>query len=344
MRVWIDLSNSPHPLLFAPIARRLEADGHEIHITVRDNAQTLQLARERWPDTTLIGGAAPRGRPAKARAIGARVRNMMRWARSRAVDVALSHNSYAQVVAARMLRLPVVTAMDYEHQPANHLAFRLSERILLPSALPVELVRRQGATAPKVVVYPGLKEELYLGDFEPDPSVLDAAGVPRDGGPLVVTRTPPAGASYHRMENDPYYDGLRAVCRDSVRCVILPRSVEQRSQLESLRLPGAVVPERAVDSRSLMYAADLVVGAGGTMTREAALLGVPTASVYAGGLPAVEQALERDGRLRRVASPAELAPVERRTVEPRSLDELRAASDQQIDVWIETVVDAGGAA
>jgi hypothetical protein len=339
VRVWIDLANSPHPLLFAPIARRLENDGHEVHVTVRDNAQTLQLTRERWPDAELIGGPAPPGRPAKARAIAARVRAMMRWARERGVDVALSHNSYAQVVAARALRLPVVTAMDYEHQPANHLAFRLADRILLPSALPPELVRRQGATPRKVVVYPGLKEELYLGDFEPDPGVVEAAGVPPGGGPLVVTRTPPAGASYHRMENDPYYEGLRAICGDGARCVILPRHPEQRDQLVRLDLPGAVIPARAIDSRSLMYVADLVIGAGGTMTREAALLGVPTASVYAGGLPAVERALESDGRLRRVSSPADLAPVTRRAIEPRSLAELRDAGDRQIDVWVQTVAD-----
>ena len=340
MRVWIDLSNSPHPLLFAPVARRLEAGGHEVHVTVRDNAQTLELARERWPEITLIGGPAPPSRVAKARAIGARVRSMMRWAGERRVDVALSHNSYAQAVAARALRLPVVTAMDYEHQPANHLAFRLADRILLPSALPVELVRGQGASAGKVVVYPGLKEELYLGDFEPDPGVLAAAGVPGDGGPLVVTRTPPAGASYHRTANDPYYEGLRAVCRDGVRCVILPRHTEQRDQLAALDLPGAVIPEHAVDSRSLMYMADLVIGAGGTMTREAALIGVPTASVYAGGVPAVEQTLEGDGRLRRVQSPAELAPVGRRASPPRSLADLRAASERQIGVWVDAVVSA----
>jgi predicted glycosyltransferase len=338
VRVWIDLSNSPHPLLFAPIARRLEEEGHSVHVTVRDNAQTLQLARERFPTITLIGGPAPPSRAGKARAIAGRVRTMTSWARRHRVDVALSHNSYAQAVAARALRLPVVTAMDYEHQPANHLAFRLAHRILLPSALPVDLVRGQGAVDSKVVVYPGLKEELYLGDFTPDRGVLDAAGAPRDGGPLVVTRTPPAGASYHRMANDPYYEGLRAVCRDGVRCVILPRFPEQREQLLSLELPGAVIPERAVDSRSLMYMADLVIGAGGTMTREAALMGVPTASVYAGGIPAVEQALEADGRIRRVESPADLAPVRPRATEPRSLDELRAASERQIDVWIDTVL------
>ena len=68
MRIWIDLSNSPHPLLFKPVARELEALGHSVAVTARDNAQTVELARERWPDVTVIGGPSPKGRKAKAQA------------------------------------------------------------------------------------------------------------------------------------------------------------------------------------------------------------------------------------------------------------------------------------
>ncbi len=108
--------------------------------------------------------------------MNARIASLVRWARARRPDVALSHNSYAQIAAAGALRIPVVTAMDYEHQPANHLAFRLAKRILLPQALPRSAVARQGATRSKVVTYPGLKEELYVGNFQPDPGVLDQRG------------------------------------------------------------------------------------------------------------------------------------------------------------------------
>src|SRR5262245_30198900 len=135
MRIWIDLSNSPHPLLFKPIARRLEGLGHSVHITARDNAQTVELARERWPEVAVIGGPSPKGRKAKAQQIARRVNDLRRWAKDVKPDVALSHNSYAQIVAARTLRIPVVTAMDFEHQPANHLAFRLARKVLLPAAL-----------------------------------------------------------------------------------------------------------------------------------------------------------------------------------------------------------------
>src|ERR1700716_1418210 len=135
MRVWLDLSNSPHPLLFQPIVARLEELGHEAMITARDNAQTVELTLERWANADVVGGPSPPSRAGKALTIADRVRALARWARRLRPDVALSHNSYAQIVAARTLRIPAVTAMDYEHQPANHLGFRLARRILLPEVL-----------------------------------------------------------------------------------------------------------------------------------------------------------------------------------------------------------------
>src|SRR5687767_816877 len=118
-RVWIDLANSPHPLLFEPIAARLTERGAVVLMTFRDHAQTAELTRARWPDATLVGGPSPPGRTAKVRAIAGRIAALRTWARGARPDVALSHNSYAQLVAARTLGIPGVTAMDYEHQPAN---------------------------------------------------------------------------------------------------------------------------------------------------------------------------------------------------------------------------------
>ena len=158
MKVWIDLSNSPHPLLFAPIVGRLESLGHAVRITARDNAQTVELARQRWDDVHVIGGPSMGGRAAKARGMLDRIRELRGWACRERPDVALSHNSYAQIVAASTLGIHTVTAMDYEHQPANHLAFRLAHTVLLPEALSHPSVRRQGATPRKLRFYPGLKE------------------------------------------------------------------------------------------------------------------------------------------------------------------------------------------
>jgi uncharacterized protein len=339
VKVWIDLSNSPHPLLFGPVASRLEREGHDVVVTVRDNAQTVELAQERWPDAELIGGPAPPGRAAKARAIAARVRALRRWARARRPDVALSHNSYAHVAAARMLGMPSVTAMDYEFQPANNLAFRLASTVLLPEALPAAVVRRQGARERKTVRYAGLKEEIYLGDFTPDESVLAALGIARESGTaLVVARTPPTGATYHQFDNPLFLDVLRALNRQPhVQTVVLPRRPEQRNQLLGLGLARVTVPERAVETRSLMWFADLVVGAGGTMTREAALLGTPTFSVYAGRIPAVDRWLEDRGLLRRLEHAGQVADVAVRDGRDASLETLRSRGEAIVGEFVRTV-------
>ena len=342
MKVWIDAAHPPHPLLFGPVARRLEALGHEVAVTARDASETLDLARERWPSAARIGGPSPKGRRAKAQAIARRARDLRRWAAALRPDVALSHNSYAQIVAARSLGIPIVTAMDYEHQPANHLAFRLAHRVLLPDLLPLESVRRQGARPAKVVRYHGLKEELYLGDFEPDPAVLETIGVRRrDGDVLVAVRAPSFHTLYHPSTNPlfaPVMEHLAA--RADVRCVVLTRHPEQRAALAALDAPNFTLPEHAVDSRSLMHATDLVIGAGGTMTREAALMGVPTVSIYTGPPPAVDLWLERRGLLRRVTDAAQLDGVERRRREPVPLDELRRRSADLVDLFATATVDA----
>jgi predicted glycosyltransferase len=340
MKVWIDLSNSPHPLLFTPIRVAFEEEGHMVFMTARDNAQTLELARQRWPDVRSIGTESPHGRTAKARALGSRAYHLYRWAKVVQPDVALSHNSYAQIVASRVAGIPVVTAMDYEHQPANHLAFRLADRVILPKSFPDSFARRQGACSHKVIRYTGLKEEIYVADFEPDRQALSVTGIDNaEQRMLVIARAPPSGALYHRFENDLFSDVLQILGRrQDLWCVVLARRSEQRNAIRALELPALLVPHHAVDARSLMYFSDLVLGAGGTMTREAAVLGIPTATVYQGRRGAVELELERQGRLCRIATPAEIDALITTPRLPISLDQLRRRGARLTEVFLETVL------
>jgi uncharacterized protein len=192
--------------------------------------------------------------------------------------------------------------MDYEHQPANHLSFRLAQRVIVPEVFPAEALRRFGARPAKVVRYPGFKEELYLGGFTSSASVLEQLDL--DGGAVVaVFRPPPEGALYHRMANE-RFDGILhlALGHEDVQIVLLPRTSEQRARYEALS-PRIRVPRHAVDAGSLLAAADLTLGAGGTMNRESAVLGTPTYTVFAGKLAAVDAELMRLGRLHDLRDP-----------------------------------------
>lgn len=298
VRVWVDLANSPHPVLFEPIVARLRAAGHEVLLTARDHAQTVALARERWPEVHVIGEPSPGGRAAKARAVAGRAAELAKFARGRGFGVAVSHNSYAQTVAARLSRIPCMTAMDYEYQPANHIAFRFADTVVVPQDFPARMLRLEGARQRKVVRYGGFKEEAYLHGFEPDASVLDELGLTR-GEPFLVGRPSPAGAAYHQFEN-PLFDRALAqvLSREDARVVLLPRRPQDVRTLDGIPAERQIVPARAIDSRSLLHFAVALLGAGGTMNREAALLGTPVFGMYAGRLAALDQRLIREGRLR----------------------------------------------
>ncbi len=310
-------------------------------MTARDNAQTVPLARARWPFVELIGGPSPKPRLTKVAAISSRVRDLRRWAKHSRPDVALSHNSYGQLAAARSLRIPAVTMMDFEHQPANHVAFRLASSILLPDVLPLDSVRWRGAGASKVIRYPGLKEELYLGDFEPDPTVLMSLGIHPRPSVVIVARTPPSRAVYYRSGGTVFVDALRSVCsRDDVICVVLPRYEEDAAAIAQLSLRNCRVPTTVVDTRSLLYASDAMLGAGGTMTREAALMGIPTWSLYSGPSPAVDLHLERCGLLSRLTNVDVLRSLGPRRSSPRSICQLRSRASAIEQVVIDATLSA----
>jgi len=299
MRVWVDLTNSPHVLVMRPIVRALEQRGAEVLITARDFAQTLDLCERHGLAYEAIGRHRGGRLAAKGLGLLSRSTALLRWARGRRIDIALGHGSNDVTVAAKLLGIPSATAFDYEWAKVQHnVNCRLVRAIVVPDAIPLERLQPYGATAAKHRPYPGLKEEYYLADFEPDPAVLGELGLD-PAKPIAVVRTPPAVSLYHRFENPLFASVLNRL--RPMQTVVLPRTPEQRAELA-----GFVVPERAIDAQSLVAYADLVVSAGGTMNREAVALGTPVWTTFEGRMGAVDGALIAAGRLRRLTRAEDL--------------------------------------
>ncbi len=314
MRVWIDLTNSPHVLVMRPVIELLRADGHEVRVTARDFAQTLALCERLGIEHEAIGHHRGERLGAKAVGLASRSTALVRWARAdarahvgRGFDVALGHGSNDVSVAAALLRIPSSTMFDYEWATVQHnVNCRLARAVVVPDAIPPERLYRYGAKG-KIRAYVGLKEEYYLADFEPHAAVLEELSLDR-ARPIVVVRTPPEVSLYHRFENDLFagvLDVLRAAAAErGVQPVVLPRVASQRAELAGV--PGFVVPERAIDAQSLIAHADLVISAGGTMNREAVALGVPVYTTFEGRPGAVDERLIGEGRMRRLEDPERL--------------------------------------
>src|SRR6059058_676314 len=301
------MTASAHVLVFRPLIRILRERGDDVEVTARDYAQTLQLLELHGIDADVIGKHGGRSRAGKLRSLQSRLHALRSWARGRRFDVALAHGSHELTMTARRLGIPSSTTFDYEFAWLQHqLGCRAATRVVVPETIPSDRLARYGATPPKLLQYPGLKEEYYLADFEPDPRVLD----PWPIDPvrvLVVLRPPPDVSLYHRHSNPLFPRTLDTLGRDDgVHAFVLPRTEEQREFVRSLDLPSVILPERAVDAQSLIALADLVVSAGGTMNREAAALGVPVYTTYGGRLGGVDEELIREGRLKPLTDPRAL--------------------------------------
>ncbi len=299
MKIWFDLANSPHVLFFGPIFEELIRQGHRIKVTTREYAQTVPLANKLKILHTTIGQHGGTKLMGLATEIIHRSLQLASWGKNQRFDIAVSHNSYSHAIASFLLQIPVVTIMDYEHQPLNHIAFRLANKVLVPEVFPPKKIIQFGARK-KTVFYPGLKEQVYLDDFVPASNFRAQMGLPADIS-LVVVRPPASWTAYHRFENQLFDLALKTLIDQNENHILfLPRLQSQVDSLKSIKSKNFEIATKTYSGPDLLYSADAVISGGGTMNRESAILGTKTYSLFKGRASAVDDYLVNMGRMIRI--------------------------------------------
>lgn len=309
--IWFDFENTPHVLFLEPMLRHLESRGIGTVATARPQAQTLELAAERHLPVTAVGRGDLTGRVGKV--VGGLSRGMALagWCLRAGRASLLVSSSRTAAMAAGLLRIPSVGLMDYEHSSHAMLA-RFSQAVWMPDLL--RDARLPAVTRRVARFFPGLKENLYLDEWPMDPVATRRGLALAPGARLVVARPPATSAHYAVGASLRYWlEAVRGLLNrgEEVEVIVLARSAAQRSALKPLMPthPRIRIPEGAVVGPDLIAAADLVLSGGGTMNREAAVLGVPAWSVFAGPEPHIDRALAMEGRLRLIRSEGELHGV-----------------------------------
>lgn len=336
MKIWIDLVNSPHILFFIPIIKRLENDGHKVLLTHRDFAQTAALVERHKLNSTLVGGHGGATKLGKIKNIISRTIALIQFAKGKKIDIAISHNSYFQLLAAKFLTINSVTSMDFEGTYANHLAFRLASKVIVPESFPVESLKRFGAK--NYSFYTGLKEDICLADFVLSNTfkkdLFEELHLTNTSNkPLVVLRPPPTQALYHQHENSLFDVLMRKLATLDVNVVGLPRYPEQKEYMKQV-MPNCTIPEKVVDGLQLVANADLVISAGGSMNREAAALGTPAITLFAAELPNVDQILVEAGKLKHFTDSKQ---IEELIVSIKPTCSFRENNSESIDVFMNII-------
>jgi predicted glycosyltransferase len=314
-KIWIDLDNTPHIPFFFPVIRELEARGYSIVLTARDCYQVCGLAKLFHLDCSVIGRHYGKNRWMKIAGALMRSCQLMNFARKHRPDIALSHGSRAQIIAASLLGISTFVAIDYEH--GQQLPFFCADLYMVPEVL----ARHNPWPSDAVRSYPGIKEDVYVPSFIPDNSILAALRI--DPAAILMTVRPPATeAHYHNPDGEKLFAEVLDCygAREDIVMVILPRNNGQAEHIQQkwpdlLAAGRLIIPEQVVDGLNLMWHSDLVVSGGGTMNREAAALGVPVYSIFKGSIGAVDRYLEEKGRLILLDTPQDvrekIRPVKR---------------------------------
>jgi hypothetical protein len=324
--IWIDLDNSPHVPLFAPIIRHYRKLGVTVILTARDHAQTIELLNLHGFDGTysVVGQHYGKSKIGKVRGLLARAKQLISNLKSQISDstrptVAISHGSRSMVLAARWLKIPVVTMYDYEFTETR--IFNIfSDKVLVPDRIPDSVLSAIGLPFYKRVKYPGIKEELYVSKFQPTPNFRDSLfqkfGVSSDKA-LAVLRPPATTANYHDTRSESLLNAIieRLLASSDTFTLIVPRTREQAAEIrEHLALRrdftgSYAILDEAIEGLDMIYAADLMISGGGTMNREAALLGVPVYSIFAGRLGALDRQMESEGLITFIRDASDLAKI-----------------------------------
>lgn len=307
--VWVDVENTPHVLFLEPFINALRAGGYEVRVTAKPQSQTVALARARGLEVCVVGHGNLAGLSRKVAGGMGRALDLARWSRDQPGRPCVQiQSSRTASLAARLVGLAAVGLLDYER--AIHWPMALGCRsVWFPDVL-------RGVSLPRLTrrvarFYPGLKENLYLDRIQMSRDEARHASGVAPGEFFVVSRPPAESAHYAAADGWRWWKRCldRLLERRDVRVIVVPRDSAQGGRVQDafgiddgrLRLAGDVVFGPA-----LVLAADLVVGGGGTMNREAAVLGTPAWSTFSGPRPGVDDRLATEGRLTWVHSERDL--------------------------------------
>jgi predicted glycosyltransferase len=295
MKIWIDFINTPQVSFFEPIIEGLSNQGHTFLLTCRDSSNTVQILKQKGWEFTIIGDKAEKGLINKLLSFPNRIRKLIRFLKNKKIDAAAGQSSFYLPLTAKILGIPSLYTNDNEHALGNIPAFIFATKIILPENFPINSALKQGASKKKTSLYPGIKEGIYLWKKGEEITNHRQHSKPK----TIYIRPEPQTAQYYKGKTN-FLDNLLLDLKDSYNITLL---VREKSQLEHYTAPqfkGISVPEKPLDFTTIAKDCLFFVGAGGSMTREMALIGIPTISVYQGDLLGVDKFMIDNNYLKHV--------------------------------------------
>ena len=289
MRIWIDITNSPHINFFKPFIDVWEKEGNQIILTCRDLSNTIDLIKQNEWNYIEVGGHAGGNYIKKIIHFVRRVVLLIRILKEENPEVGISHSSLYSPLVSRLLKIPSIYINDNEHAKGNYLAFSFSTINYLPEVLKLKSKELKWDKMFNIKYYPGIKEGIYLSNAK-SPEFYRKSRSKK----TIYIRPEPWTAQYYKADKF-FFDELIKELKIDYRIVLLPRGTQQANYYNKKEFSGIKIAEKALELSAIIQNCDLFIGAGGSMTREIAYLKIPTISIYQDHLLEVDKYLIKNG-------------------------------------------------
>lgn len=347
--IWIDVDNSPHVPLFAPLIRSYQENGIKVILTARNHSQTIELLQNIGFEGNfeIIGKHYGKNKFHKIVGLLERAKQLVsklkKLRQNYDVKVAVSHGSRSMVLAAKWLKIPILTMYDYEFTETK--IFNLfSDKVLIPEMIPDKTLDKIGLPISKRFKYQGLKEEIYLNYFQPNQTFWDDfestnnVKIILEDKVLVALRPPASTANYHNEDSENLFIELLnfLLSNPNAFTIILPRTEAQKIEIKQLINSNKSFPknyfllEKSVSGLDLANNVDLLISGGGTMNREAVLLGNTVYSIFLGKQGALDLEMEKEGLITFIRQPSDFHKIHLKKTTKRKLATLTGNVEDQV--------------
>lgn len=293
MKIWFDISNSPHINMFYDLIKDLESEGHDIIITSRPLANTVDLLNQKKLNHTIIGAHYGKNIFKKLFGYPIRVFQLKKHLSSLKPDLAISQSSFHSPVVAKWLGIPSIYTNDNEHALGNIICFLFANRILIPENMMMPPFFKFRSSSKKFIRYPGIKEGIYLWT-KAENIYAYRKTLEFSGKPKIFIRPEPLTAQYYNGKQN-FLDELIIELQYQYDITVLPRDTTQAMHYAHHLFCNIQLPPKPLSFDEIASNCTLFIGAGGSMTREMAIIGIPTISVYQGELLEVDKVLVSKG-------------------------------------------------
>lgn len=284
--IWIDFTNVPHVNFLYPIYNELKSE-FDFIFSLRDFAETLGLFNKRFKSQVKVIGSHSGGN--KLIKVFGVIQRFYFFSREiKNFDIKLSVGGDASNLYAKFMRKTSITFDDNEQAP-NWRYSKFTDYAFWPLAIEKRTLIKQGFREKKTYQYDGYKEDLYIADFKPDKSFLGSIPF----ADYVVVRPENIQANYVEKSESIVPALLKLLERSGYNILYLPRYKNDKYYVKGIK--NIYIPEMPLNGLDICYYAKAVLTGAGTLSREAACLGIPAVSFYAGkNLLAVDKKMIKD--------------------------------------------------